>query len=385
MKYPYKLFLSVGEASGDILAINLMKDLKANPECKFKFYGIAGERMIKEGDITSIFPSKELSITGYLEILPKIFKILFRLFQTIFFIKKLKPDLIITIDSPGFNFPLVKLIKKFLKLNIPIIHYVAPTVWAYKPERAQKCAKLFNHMLVIFPFEKKYFDKAGLKCSYVGNPTIENGSSFSQVDKYSIRKKYNLAGKKIITIIPGSRNNELKYHLPILQQYMDELSKRYKDIFFIVPTLEHLEKTIKKHLNCNNLIIAKNDIDKNSLINISDLILCKSGTSVLESITKKIPIIVFYKMNRLTAYLIRKKLKIQYITICNIVMNKMIIPELLQENFNLQNLLLESDILINKKENKSEQLDDFDLFLARFNSSKIEKQKASEIILKYLK
>ena len=206
MKYPYKLFLSVGEASGDILAINLMKDLKPNPECKFKFYGIAGERMIKEGDITSIFPSKELSITGYLEILPKIFKILFRLFQTIFFIKKLKPDLIITIDSPGFNFPLVKLIKKFLKLNIPIIHYVAPTVWAYKPERAQKCAKLFNHMLVIFPFEKKYFDKAGLKCSYVGNPTIENGSSFSQVDKYSIRKKYNLAGKKIITIIPGSRN-----------------------------------------------------------------------------------------------------------------------------------------------------------------------------------
>ena len=90
-------------------------------------------------------------------------------------------------------------------------------------------------------------------------------------------------------------------------------------------------------------------------------------------------------MNRLTAYLIRKKLKIKYVTICNIVMNKRIIPELLQENFNLQNLLLESDILINKKENKSEQLDDFDLFLARFNSSKIEKQKASEIILKYLK
>ena len=134
------------------------------------------------------------------------------------------------------------------------------------------------------------------------------------------------------------------------------------------------------------LTLNENQKTQNSIIiNISDLILCKSGTSVLESITKKIPIIVFYKMNRLTAYLIRKKLKIKYVTICNIVMNKRIIPELLQENFNLQNLLLESDILINKKENKSEQLDDFDLFLARFNSSKIEKQKASEIILKYLK
>jgi len=385
MKYPYKLFLSVGEASGDILAANLMKDLKASPKCKFEFYGIAGEKMIKEGGIISIFPSKELSITGYLEILPKIFKILFRLFQTIIFIKKLKPDLIITVDSPGFNFPLVKLIKKFLKLNVPTIHYVAPTVWAYKPERAQKCAELFNHMLVIFPFEKKYFDKAGLKCSYVGNPTIENGSSFSQADKNSIRKKYNLVGKKIITIIPGSRNNELKYHLPILQQYMDKLSKRYKDTFFILPTLEHLEKKIKKHLNYDNLIIAKNDIDKNNLINISDLILCKSGTSVLESITKKIPIIVFYKMNRFTAYLIKKKLKIKYVTICNIVMNKKIIPELLQKNFNLQNLLFESDRLINKKEKTSKQLDNFDLFLAKFNSSKIEKQNASKVILKYLK
>ena len=385
MKYLYKLFLSVGEASGDILATNLMRDLKANPKCKFEFYGIAGERMIEEGEITSIFPSKELSITGYLEILPKIFKILFRLFQTILFIKKLKPDLIITIDSPGFNFPLVKLVKKFLKINTPIIHYVAPTVWAYKPERAQKCAELFNHMLVIFPFEKKYFDKVGLKCSYVGNPTIENGFNLSQADKNNVRKKYGLVDKKIITIIPGSRDNELKYHLPILQQYMDELCKKYKNTFFVIPTLGHLAKKIKNHLNRDNLIIAKNYIDKNNLINISDLILCKSGTSVLESITKKIPIIVFYKMNRFTAYLIRKKLKIKYITICNIVMNKKIIPELLQENFNLQNLLFESNKLLNQKEKIPKQLDAFDLFLAKFNSSKTEKQKASEVILKYLK
>ena len=123
-----------------------------------------------------LFPNDELSITGYLEVIPKIFKIIFRLFQTFFYIKKIKPDLIITVDSPGFNFPLVKLVRRFLKFNIPIIHYVAPTVWAYKPERAQKCAKLFDHMMVMFPFEKKYFDNVGLKCSYVGNHTINNNS-----------------------------------------------------------------------------------------------------------------------------------------------------------------------------------------------------------------
>jgi lipid-A-disaccharide synthase len=370
----YKLFISVGEASGDILAANLIRDLKKIPNYKFEFYGIAGERMISEGGIKSIFPSKELAIMGYLEIIPKIFKILFRLFQTVLYIKKLRPDLIITVDSPGFNFLLAKLVKKILNLDIAIIHYVAPTVWAYKPERAQKCAELFNHMLVIFPFEKKYFDKVGLKCSYVGNPTIESVSDYGQVNKDDIRKEYGLIGKKIITIIPGSRKNELKYHLPVLHEYMDELCKKYKNIFFIIPTLGHLEKQIKRYLKHDNLIICKND-----------LILCKSGTSVLESITKKIPIIVFYKMNRFTAYLIKKKLKINYVTICNIVMNKSIIPELLQDNFNVRNLLLESERLINNKEKVTQQLKDIELFLTKFDSSKTERQKASEVILSHLK
>lgn len=385
MKQLYKVFISVGEASGDILAANLMKDLKARPEFEFKFYGIAGEKMIKEGNITTIFLSKELSITGYLEILAKLFKILFRLLQMVLYIKKLEPDLIITVDSPGFNFRLAKLIKNFLKLKIPIIHYVAPTVWAYKAERAQKCAKLFDHMLVIFPFEKKYFDKSGLKCSYVGNPTIENRNVCNKNNNNTLRKKYNLIGKKIITIIPGSRNNELKYHLPILNQYMGELCKKYKNIFFIIPTLEYLEKKIKISLNYDNLIIAKNDIDKNNLINISDLILCKSGTSVLESITRKIPTIVFYKMHRFTTYLIRKKLKIKYVTICNIMMKKKIIPELLQENFTSKNMLLESEKLINQKIKRDKQLDNINLFLTKFNSAKIKNEKASTVILKYLK
>jgi lipid-A-disaccharide synthase len=380
----YKLFISVGEVSGDILAANLMRDLKKIPKYKFKFYGIAGERMISEGGIKSLFPSKELAIMGYLEIIPKIFKILFRLFQTILYIKKLMPDLIITVDSPGFNFLLVKLVKKFLNLDIAIIHYVAPTVWAYKPERAQKYAELFNHMLVIFPFEKKYFDKVGLKCSYVGNPTIESGNNYGQINKDDIRKEYGLIGKKIITIIPGSRKNELKYHLPVLREYMDELCKKYKNIFFILPTLGHLEKQIKRYLKHDNLIICKDDRDKNNLINISDLILCKSGTSVLESTAKKIPIIVFYKMNRFTAYIIKKKLKISYVAICNIVMNKSIIPELLQDNFNVRNLLLESEKFINNKEKVIQQLKDIELFLTKFDSSKIERQRASEVILSYL-
>ena len=384
MKKNYKLFFSVGEASGDILAADLINSLKKYKSYEFQFYGIAGEKMIDAGKMQSLFPNDELSITGYLEVIPKIFKIIFRLFQTFFYIKKIKPGLIITVDSPGFNFPLVKLVRRFLKFNIPIIHYVAPTVWAYKPERAQKCAKLFDHMMVIFPFEKKYFDNVGLKCSYVGNHTINNNSFIEISKKRSIRKKYNLLNNKIITIMPGSRNNELKYHLPIIKEYILEMAKKIKNVFFVIPTIQHLENEIKKNLPFKNVLVTKKDDEKKELINISNLILCKSGTSVLESIVKKIPIIVFYKMNKLTAYLIKKKLKIKYITICNIIMDKMVIPELLQEKFNLDNLIEESSNLIDDSQKMTQQLNDFDLFLSKFGSSSVKQQKVSEVVIKCL-
>ncbi len=373
MKKVHKLFFSAGEASGDILASNLISSLKQNPKYHFNFFGIAGPKMMKTGQMTSIFSIQDLSITGYLEILPKILKILFRLIQTIISIRNTHPDLIITVDSPGFNFLLVTLIKNFLKMKIPIIHYIAPTVWAYNPERAKKCAELFDHMLVIFPFEKKFFDKVKLHCTYIGNPTIENVDNFDTLKKKNIKAKYNLTGQKIITIIPGSRNNELKYHLPVLKKYMIELNKKYQKIHFIIPTLPHLEGTILKTLNFYNLIIIKNNIQTNNLINISDLILCKSGTSVLQSIAKKIPILVFYKMNKVTAYLIKKKLQIKYVTICNIMMRKTIIPELLQENFNLYNLLRETDYLMKDKDRIAEQLENFDIFLSKFSTFKNQK------------
>lgn len=384
MKKNCKLFFSVGEASGDILAADLINSLKKYQNYKFQFYGVAGKKMIDEEGMKSLFPNDELSITGYLEVIPKIFKIIFRLFQTFFYIKKIKPDLIITVDSPGFNFPLVKLVRRFLKLNIPIIHYVAPTVWAYKPERAKKCAKLFDHMVVIFPFEKQFFDNVGLKCSYVGNHTINNNSFLDVSKKQSIKEKYGLTNNKVITILPGSRNNELKYHLPVIKQYILEMTKNINNVFFVIPTLKHLENEIKKKLPFENVLITKKDNEKKELINISNLILCKSGTSVLESIAKKIPIIVFYKMNTLTAHFIKKKLKIKYVTICNIMMNKMVIPELLQDNFHLDSLLEESRSLIDDSQKITQQLNNFDLFLSKFSSTNVKQQKVSEVVVKCL-
>ena len=379
----YKIFFSVGEFSGDLLASKLITSLKIKTGYKFDFIGIAGPKMIEAGKIVSIFPIQDLSVTGYLEIIPKIPKILFRFIQTIKYIKKIDPDLIITVDSPGFNFFLIKVLKKFFKIRIPIVHYVAPTFWAYKPERVKECAKLFDHMFILFPFEQKFFDKVNLKYSYISNSIVAD-NIYNKLKKSDIKKRYNLIGNKIITIFPGSRMNELKYHLPTLKKYIIALEKEYKNIFFIIPTLSHLKSKILKVLDRTNILVITNDIDKNYLISASDLILCKSGSTVLEIITKKIPLLVFYKMNKLTAYFIKRKLQIKYITICNIVMKKEVIPELIQENFNLDNLLLKTEYLIKNKSRISEQLKNFDIFLSKLSFRKDINTEPQEIIINYL-
>ena len=379
MQRIFKIFLSAGEASGDNLGAELITSLKKQRKKRYEFYGIAGQGMEKAGNIKSIFPIQELSVTGYCEVIPKLFKILFRLLQTVFFIKKLKPHIIITIDAPAFNLLLVKFVR-LLKIKTYIIHYVAPTVWAYKPERARQCAKLFDYMMVIFPFEKKYFDDVGLKCSYVGNLTINKVVHYTNEEKSLIKQKYKLQDKTVISIMPGSRNNEIKYHIPILKKFIQKMNNEYSDLHFIIHALESTETQIKQYFNIKNVIIVKDEISKIELSNISDLILCKSGTSVLESLTKMIPIIVFYKMNSLTACLLRKKLQIKYVTICNIMMNKEIIPELLQGRFTTQDLLKETKKLLYNNKKRANQIKGMKLFLSQFNASNSNVEKPQDII-----
>ncbi|MFQ3306952.1 MAG: lipid-A-disaccharide synthase [Candidatus Midichloriaceae bacterium] len=369
----HKIFISAGEASGDILGANLIKELDKDKDNTYKFFGIGGDKIENAGKFQSLFPMSELSITGYVEVIGKIWKLIYYLIKTIVYIRKIKPDMVITIDSPGFNFIFVKYARKFLKNKSVFIHYVAPTVWAYNPQRAIKTAKLFDHMLLLFPFEKKYFDEVGLKCSYVGNPHLQNWKPITDENKSEIKEKYKIKKQKTIGIIAGSRLNELKYHIPVLIDTINMINSFYKEenITFIIPTLKHLEGEIKKRFCMKNVIISSDENTKNELLNICDLILCKSGTSVLESMSKMIPIIVFYKMNSYTASLIKKKLMIKYVTICNHVMNKSIIPELLQDDFNPKNLFEFVQKFLDSREKKHVLIEEYKAFFDQINKSKI--------------
>ncbi len=375
----HKIFFSVGEASGDIIASRLINAMLNKSNIHYSFFGIAGENMEKTGKIKSIFPIQDLSVMGYFEVIKKIFKIFYRVFQTYTVIKKLNPDVIITVDSPGFNFLLVRLIKKYAKLQSKIIHCVAPTVWAYKKERAQLCAQLFDHMLVIFPFEVSYFTEVGLKCSYIGNPSIQN-----RLTKESNSQKQRM----LITIFFGSRNTEINQHKNILLKYIREINKKHPDASFFIPTLKNTHKKILsciKNIKYVDIIVSDAQKQKERNLKNSSLILCKSGTSVLECIPNLVPIISFYKVHPISAWIIKRRLNIKFFTICNIIMNEEVIPELIQENFSLANLMHLSNELLFNHTKKSQQLNKLQIFLDQLSLSNPLIENPSDIINSYLK
>ena len=388
-KKSHKIFFSVGEASGDIITSRLITSLVKNNNRKYHFFGIAGKFMEKTGKIRSIFPIYDLSIMGYFEIITKFIKVFYRLIQTYHYVKKIKPDIIITVDSPGFNFLLVKFLRKYAKLKIPIIHYVAPTVWAYKPERVKLCVQLFDHMLVILPFEPPYFQKAGLKCSYVGNPSISSVNTTKKTlldEKKEIRKRYNLKKEILITVLLGSRVSEVNKHLKILYAYMQEMKRKHNNVYFHIPTLQNTHEIVKKSFDDDvNVIVSIDEKVKQDYITASDLIVSKSGTSILECVPKLIPIIMFYKVNCMTAWLISKKLKIKFFTICNLMMDEEIIPELIQEKFSVKNLIDKSHELLFNEKLRKDQLKKLKLFLDKFNARNNVIEDAASVVDSYIK
>jgi lipid-A-disaccharide synthase len=371
----------VGEASGDLLAADLISRL---PSAHYKPFGICGPRMITKGNCQSIFPMEDLSVNGYTEVLPKFFLILYRFIQTLWCIYALNPDVIVTVDSPGFNFPLVKTIRRFLKLKAKIIHYVAPTVWAYQPERAKVCARLYDHMMVILPFEKKYFLEVGLKCDYVGNPAFNQIKPQSRRSKKLSRKTLSLPEDKILVcLFPGSRKSELVKHLPIIKNFIDLMNKKYSNMVFFIPSVLNGKIFIQENLYSHNVLVAENNATKELMLDACDLIIAKSGTSVTESICKLIPVIMFYKVSNITAWFIKRQIKVKYFTICNIVMGQPIIPELLQEDFNSSALVHLSEKLIFNKIAIKKQIQGMSLYKSKFYELDKNPKLSEDIIIRY--
>lgn len=337
-----KIYLIAGEPSGDLLGSRLMRAMRRKDK-NIEFYGVGGDTMEAEG-LKSLYDISDLAVMGLTEVIPSIPKILKHIKETIADIQKVKPDVVVTIDSWSFSSRIHKALRK-LKLGIPQVHYVAPQVWAWKKKRARTMYKYIDCLLTLFPYEPKYFTPYKLDARFVGHPVIE--SEAIAADGSAFRKKFNIPeNKKIITILPGSRKNEVSRLLPVFMEAAQELHNADKDFYFVLPTVKTVANMVKQELQKYNLPVLVVEIqqDRYGAFRASSAAIAASGTVALELAICDIPHIIAYKVAPLTAFLAKKFLHIQFVNLSNILLGREIIPELLQERCvkgNLRNYILE--------------------------------------------
>ncbi len=377
------IFIIAGEASGDILGAEILKNItKIDPNIKIK--GIGGEEMEKFFFFKSLFNINDISVMGFFEVIKNIFKIKKRIKQTIKEILETKPKIVLTIDSPSFNTRIIKKVKKYLPTT-KFIHYVAPQVWAWKEYRAKYFAKIFDVLLCLFPFEKKYFSKYKLKCFTIGHP----GINYINGNKNNFLKTYNIENNStILSFLPGTRKQTLTKLLPIYEKVISKLKSKYTNLKILIPTTYYLKNLIKektKNWSILPIIITGKQNRYDSLVS-SNIAIAISGTSILELAILKVPTIVVYKTSFITYLLAKLFIKIKYLSLPNIIMNKKIVPELIQTNCKAETIIQNIDLFLQDKNFIIEYKNNCELFLKTLTNNTKENPsfKASKIILKYL-
>ena len=323
-----KVYLIATEPSGDVIGSNLIKSLK-KAKNKVQIFGIGGTKMINSGLTKSLFPIKELSIFGIFEIIPKIYKIFSLLKKTEKDLIKIKPNILVTIDSPDFNFRVLKRISNKMPLTTKI-HYVAPTVWAWRSGRAKYLSQYTDKLLTILPFENKYFTKYNLKTKFVGHPVYEIRKD-KKINKKNLYIKYKIKnGYKVLSFLPGSRLSEIKKSIPVLMQTI-HLIKNSSNInihvlFYILPNLKKYFNKYKFDFSYSVI----DETDKYDAFKISNAAISTSGTVAIELSYFNIPTIVIYKLNFFSYLIAKFFVKIKHANLLNILEKKYIIPEFLQ-------------------------------------------------------
>lgn len=354
-------YLIAGEASGDLLGARLMLSLKKLAPAPV-FTGIGGPQMEAAG-LSSRIPMAELSLMGFVEILPHIPRLRRHIRHTVRDILKTKPDIVVTIDSPGFNFRVVKALRKRWPkghAEAPrIVHYVAPSVWAYKPGRAKKLARMYDDVLTLLPFEPPYFTNEGMSAHFVGHPLVEQPP---QGHAETFRKRKGIeAASTVISVLPGSRMGELTLHLPTMRETVQILKEKQPDLVTLMPAVPHLREAMEQMTADwpTRLILIDQGTEKWDAFAASDLALAKSGTVTLELALAGTPMVVMYKVHPLSAWLMRKMMLSAYVTLVNVLLNREVIPELLQEDATPNRLATEALTLLQDNAARQQQKDAF--------------------------
>jgi lipid-A-disaccharide synthase len=373
-----KIFVLTGEPSGDILASKVISKLK-NSSPNIEYLSVGGEHLKALG-IKSLYDLKEVTYLGFTKVLLNVFKINKKINETVNKIIEFNPDILFSVDSPDFTLRVAKKVKK-RKPNIKTIHFVAPQVWVWREHRVKQLKPFLDHILLLFPFEKKYFDKENIKSTFTGHPLLEEQEK-TKIDISQIIKK----DKKIFSIYPGSRMSEINVLLPILLEFVKLMNEKYTDIFFIFhSTTEHsrlIHNLLSKEGFKNCEVISDGKI-KSHVLKESIFAVAKSGTISLEICNAKVPSVIIYKMNRINFFIIRMLVKVKSPNIINIAANEEIIPQLLQSKCNPKDIFKTVDRLLNDQKILEKQVKKSQEIINTFKNAK-SSEIASSVLLNQL-
>ena len=346
-----KIFIIAGEISGDNIAYSILRDIKKKNN--IEVHGIGGEALNKIG-VKSIFSIQRIAVMGLIEILPKIPSLILLIRKTVNDIKRYKPDLLITVDSPDFCFRVLKKIKK-MNPKQKVLHIVAPSVWAWKSSRAKKISEFIDHLFVLYPFESKYFILYKINTKFIGHPLFTKKLNKKPLCSNNIKKK-------IISIYPGSREKEIKNHLAKILNFLNKIDNLDNYDFNII-AVDHLMSLIKKICKSEsyitNLKILRASKYKRESFQTSYLAIAVSGTIVLELAMHLVPVICVYKLNIISYHILRRIVKTKYISLVNIILNKRLVPELIQDDFSFTLFQKEFISLIQNKDTYNKQKKQF--------------------------
>ena len=373
-----KIFVLTGEPSGDKLASKVIKQLK-NSRTDIEYLSVGGEYLQALG-IKSLYQLRKITYLGFTKVFLNIFKIRKTINETVDEIIKFNPDILFSVDSPDFTLRVAKKVKK-LKSKIKTIHFVAPQVWVWREHRVKELKSFLDHVMLLFPFEKKYFDKENIRVTFTGHPLLEDHGK-DKVDISKIIKD----NKKIFSIYPGSRLSEINILIPILLEFIKMMNDKYKDLFFVFHSTDEHIRLIQNLLlkeglkNCG--AIADEKI-KSHILKSSMFAVAKSGTISLEICNAKIPSVIIYKMGMINFFIVKMLVKVKFANIINIAADEEVIPELIQSKCNPKDIYNTVDKLLSNKQALEKQVTKFQGIISDFKTEK-SSEIASKVLLNYL-
>ncbi|MBV8698072.1 MAG: lipid-A-disaccharide synthase [Bradyrhizobium sp.] len=325
-----KIFLIATEESGDRLGAGLMKVLRQRLGDAVTFEGVGGRAMAREG-LTSLFPIEELSIMGLAAVLRQLPKLLRLIRQTAEAVTNASADILVIIDSPDFTHRVARRVRA-RDPSIPIVNYVSPTVWAWRPGRARAMRGYVDHVLALLPFEPDAYRRLnGPPCSYVGHPLIEQIDRLRPNAEEQARRD---GSPPIVLLLPGSRRSEIAHHLGVFGAALDRLRGQGADFEVMLPTMPHLEAVILAGIANWPVVptIVIGEAEKRAAFRIAHAALAKSGTVTLELALSGVPMVTAYRLGAVEAFVLRRAIKVNTVILANLVLGKEVIPEFLQEN-----------------------------------------------------